>query len=259
MKNIQEQYTGNPAGEYERRNPVQMVDLLNLDQNRVNELGRSISACQGAVQVWVHTHFDEELRYNPSALPGQNDYFEKRDGMIEASLLGWMPIIALIEADGNGDPHRTHVDDYARYYSALNRNSDDPSVYFVTTHRDSPVPETTVPYLSDKFGPQVPDVLRWNHFAQILHQLGVKTIILRGSNYMHWHLRYEQLSTKEQEYVRTVIQPPHLTEHTMVKIPGECVGATMRELEERGFDVRLSRIVGIPGANGVRTRFGEDW
>lgn len=210
----------------EVKTSFEMKKFTNLTPQEKQELREKVQKSDGTMQIWVHSHFEEET-------PGffedlDNEYKEKRAQAVQAGLSSPLPNLALIETTITkgqtidvGEKQKA-TDRYKEYYSGISKTG---TMYYMETYSNDPTPaETGNP---------------WNSLADNLKELGVNKIIIRGKNLSIRRVSLENMDGITDEEKKFIETTPEITdsEAKIAFVPQNCVGETMVHLKTRGFKI----------------------
>ena len=210
----------------ETENTFEMKKFSDIDSQEKQKLRDKIQESGGTMQIWVHSHFEEETPAFFEDL--NNEYKEKRAQAIQTGLSSPLPNLALIETaitKGQAiDTSETQkaVERYKKYYGGIAKTG---TMYFMETYSNDPTP----------IGTESP----WDSLANELKEVGVEKIIVRGKNLSIRRVSTEdvgKLKDEEKKYIETT---PEITdsEAKVAFVPQNCVGETMVNLKSRGFEI----------------------
>lgn len=124
---------------------VILRDLLSLTVEEQVELYKRIEANRGTVQIWVHSHFenDDETRYPVKTnLEEWSSYKQTRDFSLKRACGSGVPIIFLIDTRYDSEEREMtgNVDYYRDVVEKANQGQSDKEVYFLETFQGNPTP-----------------------------------------------------------------------------------------------------------------------
>lgn len=252
------------------------LDLFSLrdGEDEFDVLKLAVLKYGGAVQIWVHTHFQDESAPEDiergTGLPGKEliVYRENRSKFI-GSVKEGMPVIVLMESifDFNlgltmkrrvqelftgwfGQRSDQDLERYKRFYKDLLGAV---KIYYVITEPTSPTP---------KASRLIGDDEKWDVLADRLNSLGVRKAVYRGTQLEIG--RRVLVGRDYDDWGELTYAMKYGTEEVggyRVDLPMGCVGYAMVELEARGIKILPSRwtyperMVSRPG-NGCRIGVG---
>lgn len=229
----------------EQQSGLRMINLLKISSDERKTLMARIASCNGALQIWVHTHDDEGMK--PDYREDTADlvqYLSNRDKMIKFSYRAKLPILCLIGSnDRKKNENGETLASYANYYAKLNEGSEGvPAVlYYLPTllDRSCPLIKAKEP---DKSSDVYEDFTEsnWDLFFKMLKELGVNIVIFRGRN-LRWREYYS--NAEERDYLKKNSFLNIERGDRMGKKPVACLGSALLALGTRGMDVRLSRVI----------------
>lgn len=233
----------------EQQSHLKMINLLQMSTDERGKLVTRIASCNHALQIWVHSHDDEGMGpvYGVDG-PDLARYLENRDRMITFSYGAKLPILCLIGSnDRSNNENGETLARYANYYTKLNEGREDSPVdlYYLPTLLDRSCPLIKGKEPRVKFT-QEDDLFQktnWDLFYEILKELGVNIVIVRGRN-----LRWREASlvsedSEERDFLGKNFFIRNDKDGAIVKKPSACVGSLILEFGARGMDVRISRVV----------------
>lgn len=224
---------------------IKMINLLNLNDQEKKELKANILASRGAIQIWVHSHDNEGQKGSDKDAANLSQYLSKRDKMITQSLKSKLPILALIGSMYKNED--TKGETLARYTSFYNKHvekGEKPTIYFLETLTDRSTPlivrsEELAPDYNSKY-----DEENWDRFYEMLKELGVNTVIVRGRNLRFKMMRADSFEERKKGYLLKNFSTNYNDKgELLVQTPAGCVGHTLVNLGKKGMDVRLSKVV----------------
>jgi hypothetical protein len=224
---------------------IEIKDVFELSKEEEQQLREQIKAMKGTVQLWIHTHYDEDRLFQNESIVDYLDYKSNRSRMVDVGLRdGSLPVISFIESHPLLDPDKQELAKYEKIYSdELESSVISPisPIYCVRTFQDTSTP--AVLDLEDYAVLQEDtDIENWNALGMRFVDLGVSTIIIRGRNLYMRDVQENNLSTAEQLYLDRIGRSNPYDETSAIKIPAGCVGKCIVELSARGFTVKTSRI-----------------
>jgi hypothetical protein len=215
----------NLAFEKTQKTKIQFLSIYGLPPLEKQAITNTIHARNGACQMWIHTHHEEN---GPITARNREEeiyrYRERRDLFIQKTLPNTMPIIAFIPLGTDEKNSQEQMEKYQRYYERLFTSQIDaiPKVYYVRTFENDALP---CAFQSSKkqnweYGmPVEGETIRgeWDYLSEVLREIGIKKAILSGAYYVKGGLKKDNA------------------------ISG-CVNAAQQALTARGFHVFISNI-----------------
>lgn len=234
---------------FNQQNHLRMINLLEMSSDQRRKFMAGIASCNHALQIWVHTHDDEGMK--PDYREDTADlvqYLSNRDKMIKFSYRAKLPILCLIGSnDRNKNENGETLASYANYYAKLNegREGSPVDLYYLPTLLDRSCPlikgqEPRVKYTPEdnKF-----QKTNWDLFYEMLKELGVNIVIIRGRNLRWREIPLEAEDSENRDFLEKEFLLRNDGKKVIVKKPGACLGSALLALAVRGMDVRLSRVV----------------
>lgn len=232
-------FTDHDSVHTESEKGLELIDLLSLQEGdpRLDNFKKRVAQCGGTIQMWVHTHYEEEGEPVVSHDEVLDRYQKGRAKFMEHPAR--IPIVALLEmAYSQHVPENEqgpeHVEQrYRKHYTGV---SD--TIFFVRTYPHNPTPYN----IEELSGPNE-RTDAWDVLSEKLKDVGVKHIVFRGRN-LEVTEGYEiqdegQRGGDVSEYARQ--HRKRKNGGWIADTPGGCVGQSMRELNRRGFTILPSR------------------
>lgn len=226
----------------ELKKPVIFHNLNGLTPPLEEKLASAVKQSGDTIQLWIHTHYGENPEPAKSGHEDLSRYKSDRDKMISQSLGGKIPVIAFIGMDiERPDPDKA-LREYQKYYNSLNQSDLSPEVYYALTFQDSPTP-FLLESLPNKYSLDI-EKQCWDKFDALLKKLGVRKVILRGRNLWSISPDLGILDDAQREYAarNNLITGEGVHQYGR-NLPGGCVGYSIIQLENRGYQVMKSRVI----------------
>ena len=223
----QERYVDEPVkeGGEKRFNDLELISFFDMSPEKEEVFRELVKKSEGTVQIWIHTHYDENTDNSPEALK----YKELRDKAIAASNSDAMPIISFIETPMG---YEDYIDAYGNAYSKLMKGT----VFVVPTFQD-----TSVPYILNKedvfVSKHETEVLNWDLLGSKLVDLGVKKVIIRGRNF-----EYSQVDPETMTLAQDIYTEKNQLSGAKPSIPDKCAGDAVVQLDARGLTVLKTKV-----------------
>lgn len=197
----------------------------NMNAEQENRFKELVERSNGTVQIWIHSHYDEETDSSIAA----EDYKIQRDKALATTNTNAMPIISFIETP-LGD--EVNIDTYGETYSKLMKGH----IYYVPTFQD-----TSVPYILNKQDMLVTqhatEVENWDYIGGKLATLGVTKVIIRGRNFEYVDVPKERFTLAQDIYAEK-----NEIDGDILSLPDKCAGSAVVQLEARGFNILKTKV-----------------
>lgn len=232
--------------EQESRRPSRLISFLDMSPEDREQLIERIRKFNNTVQIWVHTHYNEELLSEERSR--DREYSIARRRMIKAHRGHTMPIIAFIEEEGSIEELEKK---YRERYELDDPNGEPKDIYYVLTRKDDPTPSDTAVQGHVHDSPDDPSHdERWDVVRRIMKELGIEHALLRGRQYLE-RQQYAQVDPRTWEISEA--KRKELKADPSPPSPNGCLGITYTELRRGGIDARISNITYPNKPDYVRT------
>ena len=220
----------------------EFVELFNIDSKHKEKLNEAITATNGTIEIWVHTHYVGDFDPITQEEIGKfNAYQDKRERFIQQAHEGRMPVIAMIDSNPQIDTDNEIIEDYKNFYGDLNTKDKESSIFFVRTFDGHSVPclKNQQDYAVLQEDTRIEN---WNALGQTLADLGVKNVIIRGRNFAMEERDVNKLDTAYSIYKEKYAIDIEQNDSSNVLMPSRCVGDAMVNLDVRGFKILKSQL-----------------
>ncbi len=246
------------AGVVERESSISMVDMFKMDEKQKRELKEAIERYKGHVQIFVHSHYDEETsqKYIAQKRPFAEQvasYLKERDKTLETLLSSstQFPTIFLIDyKPGQFAEDDNEVQKYAAALQTLSKDAGK-EVYFVRTYPQNPTPYSDIsnPTMSGEIKRETASRdEEWDRMASLLKALGVTDAVINGQYYEAWTDDFPDNATPlrnskvADDFYYAQQHPEHLSDTGFTRHEN-CVGTTLTKLQRRGVNTVTSQVV----------------